>query len=145
MTETEQRTPILRWSRHDDHWPVSLLALAGLVLAVLMARVGLPPFDLHGVLHRFGIMDPLCGGTRAVRYATRGQWAQSWRYNPLGIPLVVGAVLVLARAALGTATGRWLNGRLPRRARRPLLMIALVALVALQVRQQMLADLLIAR
>ena len=60
------------WSDRDEHRPLATVALVGLALAGVMAIAGLPPVDLHGPLHRFGIMDPLCGMTRGVRAALRG-------------------------------------------------------------------------
>lgn len=130
----------LRWASYDGHRRLTGLAATGLGVAVLLAVVGLPPVDLHGPLHRFGLMDPLCGGTRAARYAVQGQWAASWRYNPLGLALVAGAVTALARSAIGAVTGRWLNVRVNRS--RPLTVLVVVAVLALEIRQQLLADLL---
>ncbi|MGW8437918.1 DUF2752 domain-containing protein [Nocardiopsis sp. NPDC055879] len=89
--------------------PLAWVALGGLVLGAAMAVFGLPPVDIHGPAHYVGIMDPLCGGTRSVWAVMGGDFATSWKYNPLGVPLVVGAVGTLVRFALGLATGRWLN------------------------------------
>lgn len=49
------------------------VALCGLMAAVVLAVFGLPPADLHGVLHRLGVMDPLCGGTRSVYLTLHGR------------------------------------------------------------------------
>ena len=46
-----------------------------------MALWGLPPVDLHGPLHRLGIMDPVCGGTRSAYFAVSARWALAWYYN----------------------------------------------------------------
>lgn len=47
-----------------------------------------------------GIPCPLCGMTRAVVAAEHGHWLASLRFNPLGIPLVVGVIaLLVARKA----------------------------------------------
>lgn len=132
----------LAWEHRDRHRGLVYVAASGLVLAASLAIFGLPPIDLHGPLHHnFGIMDPLCGGTRGVRYAIRGEWGSAWAYNPVSIPLVVGAVAVTLRHAIGKLTGRWFNIRLhlPR-----LLLIAFVVLplAALEVNQQLHADLL---
>lgn len=111
-----------------------------------MALFGLPPVDLHGPLHHLGIMDPLCGGTRAARYAAHGQWALAWRYNPLGIVVVLTAAATLLRALAGLLTRRWVTVTVawtPRRAKATML-IALVLLAALTVRQQVRAELLLA-
>jgi hypothetical protein len=51
----------------------------------------------------------------------------------------VAALAVLIRAAIGRLTGRWLDVHVPRRI---LIPIALVALIALEVNQQMHAALL---
>jgi hypothetical protein len=58
------------------------LAAAGLLAAGVLAVVGLPPVDLHGPLHRLGIMDPLCGMTRGVVAVLRGQLGRAVAYNP---------------------------------------------------------------
>lgn len=133
------------WQSRDRHRWVTLLALAGLATAAAMAMFGLPPVDLHGPLHRLGIMDPLCGGTRAARFTAHGDLAQAWRYNPLGIFTVVAAAAAAARAVTGVVARRWLTLHLtwtPRRTR--LVVVVLIALlVALEVRQQLRADLLI--
>lgn len=139
----EGQTPSLWWSRRDEHRWITVLAAAGLTVAAAMAVYGLPPVELHGLLHRFGIMDPLCGGTRAVRYAARGQWALSWAYSPLGIPLVLGAGAVLVRAALGLVSGLWLTLTLGSRSRRPVAWVAAALFVALGLRQQLIAPLLL--
>lgn len=75
-----------------------------------MAVFGLPPVDLHGLLHHVGIMDPLCGGTRATAYTARGEWALAWRYNPLGFLAVVAAAAAVLRAVVGLLARRWVTG-----------------------------------
>lgn len=109
-----------------------------------MAFFGLPPVDFHGPQHFLGIMSPTCGGTRAARHTALGELGLAWAYNPLGIVAVAGAALATARAALGWTAGRWANVGIawtPRRKR--VAIIALVVLVvALGVRQQLRADLL---
>ncbi|MCK9872371.1 DUF2752 domain-containing protein [Nocardiopsis dassonvillei] len=129
-----------RVEEYDDHRLYAWLALIGLVLGAVMAVFGLPPVDIHGPLHYLGIMDPLCGGTRPVWAAMSGDLAESWRYNPLGIPLVVGAVVVLLRLVFGMMTGRWVNIRL-----RSWPIVAVVGGVLfglLAIRQQLNVDLL---
>ncbi|GGO84976.1 hypothetical protein GCM10011584_03820 [Nocardioides phosphati] len=121
------------------------IASAGLVaIAGAMAIFGLPPVDLHGPDHWFGIMDPLCGGTRAARYTAMGQWGQAWRYNPLGIVVVLMVSALLLRGAVGLATRRWLTLHISWTPRTRMFAItAAVVLVALlEVRQQGRADLL---
>lgn len=131
-----------RVDRQDAHRRMTGLAVAGLALGAAMAVLGLPPLDLHGPLHYVGVMDPFCGGTRSVRLAMRGEWTASWRYNPLGLVLVAGAVLTLARSGLGVVTGRWLT--LEVRRRRLVLGVVLAGLALLWLRQQLSADLLMA-
>jgi hypothetical protein len=104
-----------------------------------MAVFGLPPVDLHGLLHHVGIMDPLCGGTRATAYTARGEWALAWRYNPLGFLAVVAAAAAVLRAVVGLLARRWVTVTVawtPRRVR-TVAVTATVLLVALTVRQQM--------
>ena len=136
----------LTWKQRDQHRLITAVALVGAVVAVAMAVVGLPPIDLHGPFHRFGIMDPLCGGTRAARFTTQGEWALAWKYNPLGIVTVLGAFAVTGRAAVGLLTRRWLTVELSWTSRRRRLVIAMliVLIVALEVRQQLRVDLLMA-
>jgi NADH:ubiquinone oxidoreductase subunit 6 (subunit J) len=131
-----------------DPWRVlTLLAVTGLVLAAVMAVAGLPTIDMHGPIHHLGIMDPTCGGTRSVRLAALGQWSASWRYNPLGVPLVVGAILLLARAALGLLSGRWVSVKIgwTRSRGRALIVFAVILVVALEINQQAHAALLLTR
>lgn len=129
-----------------DRWQVlTWLAAGGLVAAAAMAAVGLPAANLHSPLHALGIMDPLCGGTRSVRLAVMGQWSDSLRYNPIGVPLVVGAAAVLLRAVAGRLTGRWIAFTVAAtaRSRRIAWGILVVALIALEVNQQAHAALLV--
>ncbi|WP_460888390.1 DUF2752 domain-containing protein [Promicromonospora xylanilytica] len=119
-------------------------AALSLTAAALLATFGLPPVDLHGPLHLVGIMDPFCGGTRAARYAAQGNLVEAWRYNPLSIVIVYGALAAVARAGVGLVTRRWLTltARWTSARRRWVIVVALVLLVSLEVRQQLRADLL---
>lgn len=134
----------LSWGIRDRHRLVTVVALLGAAAAVAMGIWGLPPVDLHGPLHKVGIMDPLCGGTRAARYTIEGDLVNAWQYNPLGIASVVGAFLATARTALGLVAGRWLNLSINWSGRRRTIAAALVVtlVVLLQIRQQARADLL---
>lgn len=134
------------WQRRDHHRVVTNLAGVVLVIAVGMALFGLPPVDIHGPLHYVGIMDPLCGGTRAARYTAQGQLGLAWKYNPLGILVVIGAAVVVARTLLGLLAGRWLTVHIAwsKRQWRWMIAVAGVLLIILEVRQQLRADLLIA-
>lgn len=135
-----------QWADADLYRPWTWLAAAGTAAAVAMAAAGLPPVDLHGPLHHLGVMDPLCGGTRAARYAVLGQWRAAWAYNPLGLAAVLGAGLLVLRGVTGVVSGRWWTPAWTPspRLRRLLLAALLVGLVALEVRQQLLVDLLVA-
>jgi hypothetical protein len=115
------------------------IALAGLVIAVLLAIVGLPRIDIHGPLHYLGVMDPLSGGTRSVHLTMHGHLRDALRYNPASPMLVLAAAALLMRSALGWATGYFLSVHVPRRL---LIPVTVVALVALEVNQQLHAGLL---
>ena len=146
---TTTRTAWLSWAVEptDRHRPITILATVGLFAGVLMAFLGLQPVDLHGPLHHLGLMDPFCGGTRAAYYTLRGQGGQAWRYNPLGLVAVLAASVAVARAAAGLLTRRWVNLTMrwsPAR-RRTLVATIVVAAAALEVRQQLIAPLLMAR
>jgi hypothetical protein len=108
--------------------------LGGLSTAVLLAVFGLPPVDLHGPLHYLGVMDPLCGGTRSVYLTLHGQLREALDYNPAGPVLVVAALAMLIRAAAGRLTGYWVRVHPPRRVA---IAVAVVALIALEVNQQL--------
>lgn len=141
--------PIVSLRRETtDAWPpVTVLAVGGVAAAAGLAVFGLPGFDLHGPLHFVGIMDPLCGGTRALRRAAQGQWARSWEFNPVGIPVLVVFVTLVLRAAVGRVTHRWYTLRVGWTRRRAWIAIAVVlsATVALELRQQSIATLLMGR
>jgi hypothetical protein len=104
----------LRWEREDRHPTLAPLAAAGLLAVGVLAMVGLPPIDLHGPLHRLGIMDPLCGMTGGTVALLRGQLGQGVAYNPASPLLVAGAVLMLGRWLVGRLTGCWLDATLRR-------------------------------
>jgi len=126
----------------DRHRAVLFVALVGLMAALVMALAGLPPVDLHGPLHRHGIMDPLCGGTRALRLAARGHLLRAVQWNPASPLLLLGAVAFVSRTLIGYLTGSWANLRISWR-RPSFWMPLVVALVALEVRQQHLAPMLL--
>ena len=135
------------WAPADRYRDWTWLAVCGTAGAALMALAGLPPLDLHGPLHYLGVMDPLCGGTRAARFTMLGQWRTAWRYNPLGLGAVFGAALMVLRAGVGLASRRWWTPSVvvAPGARRLLTTALLLGLVALEIRQQLLAPLLLAR
>jgi hypothetical protein len=142
VTDVRRERPTVGfgWEPRDRYPWLGPLAAVVLVVGTSMAVFGLPPIDLHGPLHYMGIMDPLCGGTRGVRYALRGELGLAWRYNPLSIVVVAAALAGVARHAYGSATGRWLGVRVPRTW--PVIAAGAVLLVALKVNEQAHADLL---
>lgn len=124
-----------------DRYPWwTTVALITAVLVVLLAVLGPPPVDLHGPLHYLGIMDPLCGGTRSVYLTTHAHLAAAIQYNPAAplVPLVT--LALLARALVGRVFGWWITPSRPRRT--VVLWCAVVALVALEINQQLHAELL---
>ena len=148
MATVNEPRSLLRISlaRRDQHRWLTLIGVIALAIAAAMAIFGLPPVDLHGPLHKLGIMDPFCGGTRAARYAAQGNLAEAWRYNPLSILVVYGAGLTILRAIVGlvgrrwvTFTAIWTPGR-----RRWAIAILIALLALLEIRQQLRADLLTA-
>ncbi len=144
---TQDRLTVRLAAEPRDRYPwVSLAAAALVAVAGAMAAFGLPPIDLHGPMHWYGIMDPLCGGTRAARYTAQGNLAEAWRYNPLSILVVYGAGLAILRAAVGLLGRRWVTFTVcwtPGR-RRWAIAVLIVLVALLEVRQQMRADLLMA-
>ncbi len=138
LTHTGHR---MIWVEPSDRWPAWTFAVvAGGLGAIALAVWGLPAWDFHGPFHRFGVMDPLCGMTRAVRFAARGQLGSAWRYNP-GAFLLAGFVLVgVPRILAGAVLGRWWAVRLG--PKRLWIAIGIVAVVALEVNQQLHATLL---
>lgn len=124
----------------DAHRSLLWIAASGLALATVLAIFGFPPIELHLPTHHLGLMGPLCGMTRSAARASVGDLAGSWRYNPGGVVLVVGAWAAVLRAVVGRTTGRWINLRLLVTAR-GWWVIALV-LAGLTLNQQLHADLL---
>jgi len=146
---TAQSRSLVSW-RVDatDHWRVvTLLALAGLAVAIALATAGLPPLDLHTPLHAAGIMTPGCGGTRSIRLAAMGQWGTSITYNPLGVPLLMLFIAMLVRAAIGVTTHRWYTVSFSWTRRRvwTTVAVAVVLIILLEARQQSIAPLLMQR
>jgi hypothetical protein len=131
--------PTVLVRQHDAHRVWTWIALSGLLIASLLAVLGLPHMDLHGMLHYFGVMDPFCGGTRSVYLTLHGHLHDAVRYNPAGPLIVVAAVVMLIRAGVGWLLHRWVDVHVPRRILIPGL---IVTAIALEVNQQLHAALL---
>ena len=135
--------PVLERTQRDLHPVLSWLTVAAIAGTVLLRSVGVPSVDLHGPLHRVGVMDPLCGGTRATFLFASGRYAAAAEYNPVVFPLAFALAVMTLRLLSGVAAGRWYQLKVPRWARWPLFGVFGLALVALGIRQQMHAALLI--
>ena len=114
MTRMFARRPVpglgsLQVDAVDRHPGLVWIAAAGLLVALLLGTLGMPPVGLHLPTHDLGIMGPLCGMTRAVARAAVGDLTAAWRYNPGGLVLVGGAWGAIVRAAIGRRTQRWPN------------------------------------
>lgn len=124
----------------DNAPSLTVLAVVAVVGAGWLRVAGLPGADLHGPLHRLGIMDPLCGGTRATYLLVRGDLLGAWSWNPLVPLLAVGLLAVATRFLVGRLSGRWVNLHIPRRVWIP---ATIAAFLVLEVNQQLQADRLI--
>lgn len=144
MESVAPSQPTVRVDTADGHRLATLIALGSVVVAAGLAVIGLPSIDLHGPLHRMGIMDPFCGGTRSARLTILGQWGMAWTYNPMGLLTVLGAAALVIRSVVGVLTHRWLNvsWHPSARLRWLLITVGVVVLVLLEIRQQSLAWLL---
>lgn len=108
--------------------------------SVALRVLGLPPIDLHSPLHRLGVMDPLCGGTRGTLALSRGDVAGTWAYNPLVLMLAAGVALIAIRWTIGSLGRRWLNFHVRRT--RAVVGLAVLLTGALWINQQLNAELL---
>jgi hypothetical protein len=97
------------WADRDRYSRLAPIVLGCGLGAIMLALFGLPPVDLHSPLHWLGIMDPLCGMTRAVRLFAGGDLVDAARYNPAVFALALAAGGILTRSAIGHARGRWLE------------------------------------
>ena len=128
------------WADHDRLRDLTIVVLAGFLLAAALAVLGLPPVDIHGPMHYVGIMDPLCGMTRAVRLFVLGEVRRAFDYNPASLLLALFGILMLGRAVFGHLTRRWLDVRLQLSSTIRAVCVVLVA--ALWINQQAHASLL---
>jgi hypothetical protein len=132
----------LGWTDEDRRVRLTRAVFMCLAAAAALRVAGVPSVDLHGPLHYLGVMDPFCGGTRAAFLLMSRQFGAAATYNPIVFPLAVGAVVMVVRACVGWISGRWLDLRVSAGARRVLVTLCVVALVALEIRQQLHAPLL---
>lgn len=130
----------VRSDLHDVHPNLVKIVAFGSLGAVALAVFGLPPISVHGPLHFLGVMDPLCGMTRAVRFMARGDVADAWRYNPASFVLAAAALVVALRWVRGRMTGRWWTIEIISRAR--VYAILAVPAAALWMNQQLNVSLL---
>ncbi len=119
------------WRSADPHRALTTVAVAAILAAFGLALFGLPPVDIHSQLHHVGVMDPLCGMTRAARALALGDLTRAWAYNPGIFALALAAGFLLVRALIGAVTGNWLAG-----------VVVLSAVAALWLNQQINAALL---
>lgn len=140
MDDPDARRRIVGFTPEDRMpWLPGLLGPA-LVGGLYLRIFGLPGRDLHGPLHRVGVMDPFCGGTRATYLLVRGRLVEAWSWNPLVPLLALGAVVILARIVVGLTTNRWLQISL---SRRTWALGVSALLVIIEINQQMQAQRLI--
>ena len=100
---------VIMCTRRDPHTAWTVTALVGVLITLCLAIFGLPHADIHGPLHYFGVMDPLCGGTRSVYLTLHGRLREALVYNPAGPLLVVAALAILFRATAGWLGNAWVN------------------------------------
>jgi len=65
-SSAHRRTALLRLTKSDGAPSYTRAAAIVLLGATALRIADVPDVDLHGPLHYLGIMDPLCGGTRAT-------------------------------------------------------------------------------
>jgi hypothetical protein len=130
---------LLRLDTVDEYRWLSWLAGLLVIGVALLGIIGVPPVDLHGPLHYLGIMDPLCGATRAMYLTVHGRLREAMIYNPGAPVLLAAAGVVFVRAAIGAVSHRWMTVWIPRRIGAVLIV---AALVVLEINQQSHAALL---
>jgi hypothetical protein len=81
----------------------TVVALGAIALRIL----GVPSVDIHGPLHYLGIMDPLCGGTRATFLLLASDPVGAARYNPVVFPVAAAVLAVLACAGIVIGHAGW--------------------------------------
>lgn len=110
------------------------VALVSAAMIVVLAVAGLPPARRHGPVvrwHAFGVSDQAWPSGEAVHY------------NPVAPLVPLGILVIGVRGAVGRLSGRWITPSAPRGA--IFACCAAVALLALEINQQLNADLLSSR
>lgn len=130
----------IHWEPRDAFPGLTAIALMGSVGFVGLAAFGLPNVEVHSPLHYLGVMDPLCGMTRAMYWLSAGDAASAWRFNPGSFAVAAFGMTFTSRALVGRVTGKWLEVALL--SRRVVWFILAVAILTLWVNQQAHADLL---
>ena len=110
-TTAPDRHLALSWSDHDEMRWMTVLTGIGLGAAAVLAVIGNAPFDLPRPTHAVGWVTPTCGLTRGATALARGDVALAWDFNPASLLVPLFALVGVARAAWGWATGRWLTVR----------------------------------
>lgn len=82
---------------------VALGIFAGLAWLIYAPDLGIrKTCAIHEIT---GLPCAMCGGTRALRCAARGEWKQSWQWNPLALPAASLAFLVSMALLVEAASG----------------------------------------
>jgi hypothetical protein len=97
------------WEDRDSSPGLTLVTAVACAAAVSMATFGLPPVNVHGPWHFLGVMDPLCGMTRATRLLALGQIRRAIAYNPASPLLGLFGAAMVARVVVGWMKHRWLR------------------------------------
>ncbi len=104
--------------------------LVGLTALAVWDPVGRPGPKICLLRHALGLPCPLCGLTRGASCGLHGRFLEAAAFNPLALPLLVGAVLLAVRWGVEYATGRRLVLAGSRGVRRAALAVVCLAVLA---------------
>jgi hypothetical protein len=90
---------------------LTMLTVAGLASAVVLALIGGFPVDMPMPEHAAGWVAPTCGLTRGSTAIARGDWALAWRYNPASFVIMGLGGLGVVRWLAGSVLHRWVEVR----------------------------------
>ena len=142
MTEIHDGRRLTLSFEHRDRWSLLTATASALpLLALFLARTGIPPLPGMGPLHRVGVVGPTCGLTRAGVALAGGDAVAALRYNPAIFLVAGGVAALLTRAGAGLLTHRWVHGSF--RVSWWWAALGVASVLALWVRQQSEAGLLI--